>query len=213
MKLTKIFAMLIIALVAITSCSDNEDNSVVEAQYDAAAGHWYAELPISGETENWRTAEEGDMTTYDKVTAIFYLGGSFMKDGWWGYLYLKNDNEMVNYGGLDLAKHETQFTFNMTADGHITPSSHVQNMPKVMNMQYDSVRDVITADVTYKGQSYHLTFSRPTDDDWERLDEYFYILLEAGVVGGYDDGGDYLDTDISNDDATEPQRARRFVSE
>jgi hypothetical protein len=33
--------------------------------------------------------------------------------------------------------------------------------------------------------------------------------LEEGIVGGYDDGNGYLDTDISNDDATEPQRARR----
>lgn len=206
--------MLVIALVAMTSCSDDEDSSVgpaQEAQYDAAAGHWFAELPISGETDNWRTEEEDDMTTFDNVTAIFYLGDYLMKDGWWGYLYLQSDNEMVNYGGLDLGKHETQFTYNMTADGHITPSSHIQNMPKVTNMLYDSGKDVITADVIYKEQSYQLTFKRPTDDDWERLNEYFFILLEAGVVGGYDDEGDHLNTDITGETADEPSRSRTFT--
>ena len=213
MKTNSLFAMLIIALVAITSCSVNEDNSVgpaQEEQYEAAAGHWFAELPISGETDNWRTEEEGDLTTFDKVTAIFYLGGYLMKDGWWGYLYLQDNDEMVNYGGLDLSQHETQFSFYMTADGHITPSSHIQNMPQVTNMMYDSVNDIITGDVTYNGQSYHLTFTRPTDDDWERLNEYFYILLEEDIVGGYDDEGDHLITDVTDENADEPSRARRY---
>ena len=89
----------------------------------------------------------------DDYSLIGKLGDYLMKDGWWGYLYLQSDNEMVNYGGLDLGKHETQFTYNMTADGHITPSSHIQNMPKVTNMLYDSGKDVITADVIYKEQS------------------------------------------------------------
>lgn len=210
MKTKSIFAMLIIALVAITSCSD-DDHSVgeaQEAQYEAVSGHWFAELPISGETENWRTEEEGDMTTFDKVTAIFYLGSSLMKDGWWGYLYLQGDNEMVNFGGIDLYKHETLFSYRMNANGNITPSSHIENMPKVTNMVYDCVKDVITADVTYKGQSYHINFTRPDDDEWERLNGYYEILLQEGIVGGYDDGGDRQKTDISDDEADEASRAK-----
>jgi hypothetical protein len=205
--------MLVIALVAMTSCSDNIDNyaeKTLESSYDAAAGHWFAELPISGETDNWRTEEEGDKTTFDKVTAIVYLGDHVMKEGWWGYLYLQSDDEMVNYGGLDLSQHDTQFSFYMTADGHITPSSHIQNMPQVTNMMYDSVNDIITGDVTYNGQSYQLTFIRPSDDEWERLNEYFYILLEEDIVGGYDDEGDHLITDVTDEDAGEPSRARKF---
>ena len=217
--LEKLFAplgvglFLLFGLLTMTSCSEEDNpvnNSASDELMEKCSGHWFAELPISGETENWRTEEEGDMTTFDKVVAVFYLGGSLMKDGWWGYLYLQDDNEMVNYGGLDLGKHETQFSFDMTADGHITPSSHIQNMPKVTNMLYDSSKDIINANVTYNGQSYQLTFTRPTDDDWERLDEYFFILLEADVVGGYDDEGDHLNTIVTNDDATEQQRARQF---
>ena len=49
--------MLVVALVAMTSCSDNEDNTVREAQdalYEAVSEHWFAELPVSGETDNCR---------------------------------------------------------------------------------------------------------------------------------------------------------------
>ena len=90
--------MLVIALVAMTGCSKDDDNTVGEAQetqYDAVSGHWFAELPVSGETDNWRSEKECDSTTFDKVTAIFYLGDHVIKEGWWGYLYLQ-DNEMVN---------------------------------------------------------------------------------------------------------------------
>ena len=213
MKTKSIFAMLVIALVAMTGCSKDDDNTVGEAQetqYDAVSGHWFAELPVSGETDNWRSEKECDSTTFDKVTAIFYLGDHVIKEGWWGYLYLQ-DNEMVNYGGIDLNKHDNQFSYYMSANGHVTPSHHIEDMPKVTNMVYNSKRDVITADVTYNGKSYHLNFTRPTDDNWERLDEYFDILLEEGIVGGYDDGGDFLNTDVTDENADEPSRARQFV--
>lgn len=52
--------MLIIALTAMTSCSDNDNEAVgpaTKAQYEAVTGHWYAEIPISGETDNWRTQD------------------------------------------------------------------------------------------------------------------------------------------------------------
>lgn len=211
MKTKSIFAMLIIALVAITSCSDDDAvGEAQEAQYDAVSGHWFAELPVSGETDNWRSEEEGDSTTFDKVVAIFYLTDHLMKEGWWGYLYLQDD-DMVNYGGIDLNKHENQFSYYMTADRHITPSSHIENMPKVTNMVYDSKRNVITADVTYNGQSYQLTFTHPTDNDWERLNGYYDILLEEDIVGGYEDKGTKQNTDVTDENADEPSRARQFM--
>ena len=76
-------------------------------------------------------------------------------------------------------------------------------------MCYDSRKDVITADVTYNGQSFSLTFIRPSDESWERLNEYFDILLESGIVGGYEDQGDHLNTDVTGEGATETQRAPR----
>lgn len=129
-------------------------------------------------------------------------------DGWWGYLYMNGD-EMVNYGGIDLTKQENQFNYTMSSDGYITPSSNVEGAPKVTNMHWDSSKDVITADVTYNGQTYHLTFTHPTDETWRQLSEYYDILLEEGIVGGYEDKDIKQKTDISGEDASEVSRARK----
>lgn len=211
MKTKSIFAMLIIALVAMTSCS-NDDNEAAgpasETQMQAVTGHWYVELPISGETDNWRTEEEGDRTDYDHIGALIYLNGYTTSDCWWGYLYLQN-GDMVNYGGIDLNEKGNMFSFAMNSDGNITPSQHLANGPKVTNMHYDSQKDIITADVDYSGHKLSVTFTRPTAELTSQLNEYFDILQEEGIVGGYEDKGGQQKTDVSGDDATEPMRARR----
>ena len=94
--------LFLFGLLAMTSCSDDDNETIgpaTKAQLEAVTGHWFAELPISGETDNWRTEEEGDVTAYDKVAALFYLNGYTTTECWWGYLYLQ-DGDMVNYGGL-----------------------------------------------------------------------------------------------------------------
>ena len=210
----KIF-MFLFGLLAMTSCT-NDDNETVgpatAAQYEAVSGHWYAEIPISGETDNWRTEEEGDVTTYNAVDAVFYLGsgtfdGDIITNGWWGYLYMQ-DGDMMNYGGLRINE-DDGFTFTMTSDGYITPSSHVQNAPQITNMHYDAKADVITADVAYNGRTLSLTFVRPVDETMQHLNELYEILYEEGIIGGYYDGGWKIDSDVTDDDATEPMRARR----
>lgn len=215
MKTKSIFAMLIIALTAMTSCTDNKDNlpagPASEAQLEAVTGHWYAEIPISGETDNWRTEEEGDVTTYDKIDALIYLDANtddvIVTFGFWGYIYLQ-DNDMVNYGGL-LSSDDDIFQFSMTSDGYITPSSHLADAPKITNMHYDAAANIITATVDYKGKSLSLTFVRPDEEAMTRLNECYEILMEEGIVSAYDDGGWKIDSDVTDDDATEPMRARR----
>jgi len=206
----KIF-MFLFGMLAIASCS-NDDNETAgpatQAQLEAVTGHWYAELPISGETDNWRTEEEGDVTTYDKVAALFYLNGYTTTECWWGYLYLQ-DGDMVNYGGIDLNETSNMFSFTMTSEGDITPSQHLANGPKVTNMHYDSKKDIITADVDYSGHTLSVTFTRPTASQATQLNEYFDILQEEGIVGGYEDKDSQLKTDVTDDDATETPRARR----
>ena len=207
--------MLIIALTAMTSCTDNKDNlpagPASEAQLEAVTGHWYAEIPISGETDNWRTEEEGDVTTYDKIDALIYLDANtddvIVTFGFWGYIYLQ-DNDMVNYGGL-LSSDDDIFQFSMTSDGYITPSSHLADAPKITNMHYDATANIITATVDYKGKSLSLTFVRPDEEAMTRLNECYEILMEEGIVSAYDDGGWKIDSDVTDDDATEPMRARR----
>ena len=207
--------MLIIALTAMTSCTDNKDNlpagPASEAQYEAVTGHWYAEIPISGETDNWRTEEEGDVTTYDKIDALIYLDANtddvIVTFGFWGYIYLQ-DNDMVNYGGL-LSSDDDIFQFSMTSDGYITPSSHLADAPKITNMHYDATANVITATVDYKGKSLSLTFVRPDEEAMTRLNECYEILMEEGIVSAYDDDGNIILSDVTDKNADEPSRAPR----
>ena len=197
------------AMFVLCSCSnDDEAGPASEQQIEMVSGHWYTEIPISGETDNWRTEEEGDRTAFDKVVAIFYLSDHTFMEGWWGYLYLQNDNEMINYGGLDLGKKESSFNYTMDSDGTIIPSSQLLDAPKIANMRYNSNSNVITTDVTYNGKTFALTFIRPTDESWVRLDEYFNILLEENIVGGYEDLGTEQHTDVTDEAASEPSRAR-----
>lgn len=212
--------MLIIALTAMTSCSSNNDKDdepatdpqpATQEQLDTVSDYWYAVIPISGDTDNWRTEEEGDLAPYNNIIALFYLNGAFLDDlhGYWGYLYMQDD-DMVNFGGLSGIDEEAAlFSFTMDDNGAIKPQSHLPNAPKISNMHYDSQKDVITADVDYMGHNLHLTFVRPTDETWDNLEEIYEMLLEAGSIGGYEDYDDEQWTDVVADDATEPQRARR----
>lgn len=205
--------IVLLGLLAIVSCKDDDDKvgPASEAQMEEVTGHWYAELPISGEIENWRTEEEGDMTTYDKICAVIYLNGVLneaVEDGYgsqWGYLYVKNDGEMVNYGGIDLSKKNTFFYFTMDSEGYIKPSSQIENLPQVSNMRYKN--GVITADVDYHGTTLHVTFHRPDDLFETMLKDYYDMLYEEGIVGGYEDLDGEQRTDIRDNGATEPSRS------
>ena len=204
----KIF-MFLFSLVLFASCSndDNPAGPATEAQMQVLTGHWYAELPISGETDNWRTEEESDRTDYDHIGALIYLNGYQTDLSYWGYLYMK-DGDMVNFDGIDRMTEDAAFDFTMNSDGNITTSSHLPNAPKVTNMHWDSKKDVITADVSYNGQTLNITFTRPTAEQQTFLNDFWEMLVEAGMVGYEDDGGQQK-TDVTDENASEPSRARR----
>lgn len=199
----------LLGLLALTSCHDKEEaQPATEEQLKELTGHWYAELPLSGETENWRTEEEGDMTTYDKIGALIYLNGAVTDACYWGYLYLQN-GDMVNYDGLHHRDQEANFAFTMDSEGNITTSSNLPDAPQVSNMHYDSTRKVITADVTFKGRSLSVTFTFVSDtNQQETLNEFYQILAEEGIVGGASSIGGSQNTDLSDDNAKEPSRAK-----
>ena len=207
----------LLGLLAIVSCKDDDDKvgPASEAEMQEVTGHWYAELPISGEIENWRTEEEGDMTTYDKIYAVIYLNGYInepVEDGYssyWGYLYINNDGEMVNYGGVDVRKNSTLFSFTMDSEGYIKPSSQIANLPQVSNIRYKN--GVITADVDYHGSTIHATFLRPDDLFETTLKDYYDILFEEGIVGGYEDDDSQQYTDVHDNPANEPSRSNTAV--
>jgi hypothetical protein len=211
MKTKCIFAMLIIALVAMTSCTSNEDAPVVkpatEEQMQSLSGHWYAELPISGETDNWRSEEEGDRTAYDKIGTFIYLNGYYPDACYWGYLYLK-DGDMVNFDGLHRRDNEANFAITMDSEGNIRPSSYLPDAPVVNNMRY--ANGIITADVNFMGRHVNLIFTLVDPSKEQALKDFYDILAEEGIVGGYADDGDKQKTDVTDENANEPSRARQL---
>ena len=200
------------ALLAIVSCKDDDPKPATAEQLQKLTGHWYAELPANGETANWRTLEEGDMTNYDHIGVVIYLNGNTPTEevSYWGYLYLQ-EGDMVNYAGLMSESHEqSSFSFTMDEEYNITPSSHLKDAPKVTKMHYDREKDIITAEVNYKGETYYLTFTRPTGDNETLLNEFWDMLIEAGEIGGSADKGTEIDTDVEEGGATESSRAKGF---
>ena len=209
MKEIRLFAMLIIALVAMTGCKDDDEpGPATPEQMEQLTGHWYAEIPLSGETSNWRSMEEGDLTTYDKIGALIYLNGHVTDVCYWGYIFLK-DGDMVNYDGIFRRDEEAKFSIRMDMEGNITPSSHLPNAPQVTNMRYVKEKDIITADVTYKEKTVSLVFHRPTMDQEPILRQFWNMLAEEGIVGGGGDGDDsQYETGISGGNANEPSRSK-----
>ena len=202
--------ILLFGLLAIVGCKDDDDKAkpATEDQMKEVSGNWVAEVPISGETENWRTEDEGDMTTYDNILALIYLNGAYPDACYWGYLFMQ-DGDMVNFDGLGRRDEQANFEFKMDRDGNITPSSHLPNAPQVTNMHYTG--SVITADVAYKGKTFSLTFTRPTAEQEATMQEFWEILGEEGIVGGYADNGYEQRTDLSDKDATEPSRSNSTI--
>ena len=203
--LTIVFGLLLLA-----SCSsDDEPGAASPEQMQRIGGHWYAELSVSGETDNWRTEEEGDVTSFDKIGALIYLNSNYTDACYWGYLYLQ-DGDMVNFDGLHRRDDEANFAITMDSEGYITTSSHLKDAPQVTSMHWDNTKDVITADVNYKGQTFKLTFKRVNLNEEQTLKDFYDILAEEGIVGGYADLDTQLNTDVSDNDATGPSRVRRL---
>ena len=75
-------------------------------------------------------------------------------------------------------------------------------MPKVEDMQY------IDGKIYAKVNGMQVVFTRPSEEQNVQLSEYWEMLLVAGM-GGFSDGDGTLDTDLHNQNATEPSRIKR----
>jgi anaerobic selenocysteine-containing dehydrogenase len=123
--------------------------------------------------------------------------------------YHVQNGDMVNYDGLHHRDQEANFAFTMDSEGNITTSSNLPDAPQVSNMHYDSTQKVITADVTFKGRSLSVTFTFVSDtNQQETLNEFYQILAEEGIVGGYSENTKEIDTDLSDENANQPSRAK-----
>lgn len=198
-----------LALLTLAGC-DKQDNPAAgpatQQQLDALDGHWYAELPISGETDNWMTEDDpDDKAAYDRIGAVITFNNEITEWSYWSFFYL-NGTELVNVHGVSRLTEEAVFDFTMDSNGYITPTAHLEDAPKVSNMRFWG--DRITASVTYMGRTLDITFREPDDAQTEMLEDIWEILVEREAVIGGDT--DYkVETGISDDDASTPSRSRQ----
>ncbi len=198
-------ALLFAAVMAATSCSSDNDEVAPASQQllDEVTGHWYTEMPHSGITANWRTADETDSISYDHIGVLIYLKPDIDDGSFWCYLFLKDD-DLVNYDGFFQRDTDANFSFSMDSEGYITPTTHLTNAPKVITMRYVDRR--ILAEVLYHEQHYHLNLINTADEEPQHLKLFWDLLVSENIIGGYKDGSDSLITDFNEGHAKEPAR-------
>lgn len=121
----------------------------------------------------------------------------------WGYFYTK-DGDLVNFDGIDRMNQGSNFSYTVTPDGFITPDNYIEKAPKVESMRY------MDGKIYAKVNGMQIVFTRPTEELNARLEEFWLMLVEAGMIG-YDDDGYQIHTDIKGDNAEEPARCRQIA--
>jgi hypothetical protein len=193
MKEIKILAALLIAFVAMSSCSSEDIPVMVPVDAD---GEWYAEVAMTGTTYDMRSEDELIEVTYDHIGVKLSLKEGI---GEWTHYYIK-DGEMVNYeGGYD-----NLFEYTTAGDGTIQVNSFDElddlSFVKSLNMRYRDSR------ILAKVNGLDVVFSSPTAEETVKLKRWDAIITEDHM--GY--AGDESETDLDPNNANEPSRARTF---
>lgn len=196
------------ASIAFAACSSDDDEKekeepeVVEpVDPEAIGGHWYVEIPRTGDVVNWRS-EVLEMTTYDHIGVILYVN-SYDGEGYWAHLYFK-DGEIINYSGFGKDQEGGEFKYTMDDAGNISISRLMPNTPPFENFKYADGQIVAMMD----GQT--VTFAHPVGEKEAMLEDFWELLVEEGLIG-YGDDDTSIDTDISDKPAAEPSRAPRVI--
>ena len=192
MKTIKILTALLIALVAMSSCI-NEDNPVpAPANVD---GEWYTEVAVTGVTYDMGSVDELIEVGYDHVGVKLSLEGGI---GMWTHYYIK-DGEMVNYDG----GYDNLFGYVPMSDGSI--------LVKSLN-EFDNISFVEGMDLRYSNghivanlNGMDIVFNNPSAEEALKMRKWDAIITDDHM--GYTP--DEITTDFDPNNATEPSRARR----
>lgn len=192
MKTIKILTALFIALVAMSSCI-NEDNPVpAPANVD---GEWYSEVAVTGVTYDMGSVDELIEVGYDHVGVKLSLEGGI---GMWTHYYIK-DGEMVNYDG----GYDNLFGYVPMSGGSI--------LVKSLN-EFDNISFVEGMDLRYSNRhivanlnGMNVVFNTPTAEEAAKMEKWDAIISDDHM--GYEP--DEITTDFDPNNATEPSRARR----
>ena len=193
MKHIKTIAALFIALVAMSSCS-MEDNSVLEEKLlaDKLVGEWIMEHDMEGLESFVEDLDTEEPIDGDMFTIIYH----FDKNGYgWREFVIMKDGSCVH---VFSSRYWWDSAFNYTID---------KNGMVVIDYPLEEVGDEMTFDgnslTTLTGGLY-LNFVRATEAQMEKYKE------EADAFHGGNAEDDTIETGIRNKDASEPSRARHI---
>jgi len=196
MKTIKYISLLFIALVAMSSCS-NDDNTVdtpdvIPVDVD---GIWYAEVPMTGITYDMRSGDDLREVTYDHIGIKLTLTDSI---GGWTHYYIV-DGDMVNYeGGYD-----NLFGYTVDKDGNILVSSLAEgddiSFVEGLSLYYSN------GHIMANGNGLNLVFNHPDTEVESKLEQWDAVIDEDHM--GLE--ADEIETDLNPNNADEPSRARR----
>lgn len=190
MKQIKIYAMLFIVLVAMSSCAKQDTpSSASNILMKKLVGEWIVEMPVSGLEANLSSdiviPDDGDM-----LTMIFH----FNDDGTgWKELNVMREGEMI-YSVIN--RYEMEFMYSIDDQGKIE-----------VNYETEDINDElyfngIMLTTAFGGVDFYLV--RATDEQIKS-----YKDASDAWHGGSDEGGS-IETGIDDSDASEPSRVSRL---
>lgn len=189
MKQIKNFAMLFIAILAMSSCAKEDNATTAFGLKQKLVGEWIMELPVSGlEADPVLGIVIPDNA--DMLTLIFH----FDADGYgWKELNVMSEGEMI-YSAIN--RYEKGFTYTIDGEGKIKVDYDEEGSNEELYFSGYTL--------TYYQDGIEFYLQRATDEQIQR-----YKKASDEWHGGSDEGGS-IDTDIDNTDAGEPSRVSRL---
>ena len=186
MKQIKNFAMLFIAILAMSSCAKEDNATTAFGLKQKLVGEWIMELPVSGlEADPVLGIVIPDDA--DMLTLIFH----FDADGYgWKELNVMREGEMI-YSAIN--RYEKGFTYTIDGEGKIKVDYDEEGSNEELYFNGYTL--------TYDQDGIEFYLQRATDEQIQR-----YKKASDEWHGGSDEGGS-IDTDIDNTDAGEPSRS------
>lgn len=194
--------MLIIALAAMTSCS-NDDNPAPNPMAEKIVGTWLAEYEAEG-----TLTIEGEATPYSRVVDVYDIDDITKVNIWNRYFFRgESPDPFADLGGGSGA--QGKFDFTSTADGTIsvTLTETYLLKPEELPLYAPLNRTLHYADdaITANGIDGRIITLLRADSDEEQLLSDWNVRLH----GGFNNKGDAIDADVIDNNAQEPARSRR----
>ena len=186
MKQIKNFAMLFIAILAMSSCAKEDNTTTSFGLKQKLVGEWIMELPVSGLEADPSSGivipDDADM-----LTLIFH----FDADGYgWKELNVMREGEMI-YSAMN--RYEKGFTYTIDGEGKIKVDYDEEGSNEELHFSGYTL--------TYYHDGIEFYLERATDEQIQS-----YKKASDEWHGGSDEGGS-IGTDIDKTDASEPSRS------